>query len=213
MNIQVESSAVGSGSDIVSHVTLSTQGGQILGRLHRAEGDAAVLYVFGAGGGLGGPAGGIYERMAERLRPLGVTSLQLDYRLPGRLGDCIEDVLAGLEYLGDLGKSRIVLVGHSFGGAVVIRAGIESALVIAVAALSSQTMGAEGVRELSPKPLLLIHGRADEVLPYSCSLHLYSEAREPKELVLYDGCRHGLDECSEQLDDAMVSWLREVLEL
>ena len=213
MNIRVESTAVEQETGTVSPVTLEVTGGRIVCRLHRAEGDTAVLYVFGAGGGLGGPAGGMYERMAGRLQPLGVTSLQLDYRRPGRLDDCIEDVLAGLEYLGGLGKSRIALVGHSFGGAVVIGAGIESGSVIAVAALSSQTMGAEDVRSLSPKPLLLIHGKADEVLPYACSLQLYGDAREPKELLLYDGCRHGLDECREQLDDAMTSWLREVLEL
>jgi hypothetical protein len=44
-------------------------------------------------------------------------------------------------------------------------------------------------------------------------MFLYAEAREPKELVLYDGCRHGLDECRELLDDTMTSWLREVLDL
>ena len=32
-----------------------------VGRLHpAAHMDAALLYVFGAGGGLGGPAGGVY---------------------------------------------------------------------------------------------------------------------------------------------------------
>ena len=38
-----------------------TNAGEIVGRLHSAEtGNAAVLWVFGSGGGLGGPAGGLY---------------------------------------------------------------------------------------------------------------------------------------------------------
>ena len=84
---------------------------------------------------------------------------------------------------------------------------------IAVAALSSQTVGAENVAELSPKPLLLIHGTEDEVLPYSCSTYLYREAIEPKEMILYEGCMLGLDQCSDKLARAMTSCFTEVLEL
>lgn len=39
-------------------VKLVTSQGTLLGRLHPAEGDAAILWDFGSGGGLGGPAGG-----------------------------------------------------------------------------------------------------------------------------------------------------------
>ncbi|MDQ6759780.1 MAG: alpha/beta hydrolase, partial [Acidobacteriota bacterium] len=53
---------------------------------------------------------------------------------------------------------------------------------------------------LTPRPLLLIHGTADEMLPDSCSRTLYRMAREPKDLLLYSGCRHGLDDCREELD-------------
>jgi hypothetical protein len=43
---------------------LLTDGGDIDCRLHATTGgDAAVLWVFGAGGGLGGPAGGLYTRL------------------------------------------------------------------------------------------------------------------------------------------------------
>jgi fermentation-respiration switch protein FrsA (DUF1100 family) len=119
---------------------LLTEAGAIDCRLQAAEtGDAAVLWVFGAGGGLGGPAGGLYTRLGQRLRPRGITSLELAYRYPGRLQDCVQDVLLGLDWLGSEGRRRVVLVGHSFGGAVVITAGAASEAVIAVAALSSQT--------------------------------------------------------------------------
>ena len=55
----------------VDRVRLVTDRGAIAGRLQLAEGDLAMLWVFGAGGGLGGPAGGLYTRLGERLRPRG----------------------------------------------------------------------------------------------------------------------------------------------
>jgi hypothetical protein len=78
---------------------LLTDAGGIECRLHPAPagGGAAVLWVFGAGGGLGGPAGGLYTRLGQRLRRRGVASLELAYRRPGRLGDCVRDVLLGLD--------------------------------------------------------------------------------------------------------------------
>ena len=91
-----------------------------------APGDAAVLWVFGAGGGLGGPAGGLYTRLGQRLRSRGVASLELAYRHPGHLADCVRDVLLGLAWLAGEGRRRVVLVDHSFGGAVVVTAGAAS---------------------------------------------------------------------------------------
>jgi alpha/beta superfamily hydrolase len=193
---------------------LVTEAGAIDCRLQAAEtGDAAVLWVFGAGGGLGGPAGGVYTRLGQRLRPRGITSLELAYRHPGRLQDCVQDVLLGLDWLGSEGRRRVVLVGHSFGGAVVITAGAATEVVIAVAALSSQTRGTEAVAELAPRPLLVAHGTADEVLPDSCAKDIHRRAREPKDLILYPGCRHGLDQCREALDRGLLGWLERVLGL
>lgn len=201
-------------SDGVAEIALTTEAGPIRTRLHAApRGDAAVLWVFGSGGGLGGPAGGVYERLAERLRPQGVTGLELDYRRPGALTPCVDDVLTGLAWLEALGRRRTVLVGHSFGGTVVIRAGAMSPQVVAVAALSSQSSGAEEVGRLAPRPLLLAHGEADEVLPDRGSRDLFARAGEPKRLILYPGCGHGLDACREALDRDLVQWLGEVLAL
>jgi dienelactone hydrolase len=65
------------------------------------------------------------------------------------------DVLLGLAWLAGEGRRRVVLVGHSFGGAVVVTAGAAAGdAVVAVAALSSQTRGTEAAASLSPKSLL-----------------------------------------------------------
>jgi pimeloyl-ACP methyl ester carboxylesterase len=191
-------------------VKLVLSQGSLIGRHHPAQGNAAIVWVFGSGGGLGGPAGGVYTRLAGPLQSQGIASLELDYRRPGELRSCVQDVLAALSWLGSLGKSRIVLVGHSFGGAVVIRAGLSPA-VIAVAALSPQVEGTADVDLLSPKPLLLIHGTDDEILPDICSRDIHDRAGDPRELILYPGCRHGLDECRDALDRDLLRWLGQVL--
>ncbi|WP_176132907.1 alpha/beta hydrolase [Hymenobacter sp. CRA2] len=59
--------------------------------------------------------------------------------------------------------------------------------------------------------MLLVHGTADEILPDDCSRNIYQRAREPKELRLYPGCRHGLDECRQQVDGDVVAWLTQRL--
>jgi len=196
----------------VLKVRLEGGRGPIDTRYHRVTGDRAVLWVFGAGGGLGGPAGGLYSRLSEKLRPMSIASLRVDYRHPGRLRECVHDVLGGLEFLELEGKRRIVLVGHSFGGAVVIDAGAVSRSVVGVAALSSQTSGADKVGELAPRSLLLLHGTGDEILSHSCSEYLFNCASEPKKLILYPGCKHGLDQCRDAVDADLSTWIVETLD-
>ena len=213
-DLSVEWSGVHEGSEQngIRELQLLTNAGTIDCRLHQAPaGGKAILWVFGAGGGLGGPAGGLYARLAEVMVSDRVVSLRLDYRHPGSLLECVLDVLVGVEYLHSIGRHNVVLVGHSFGGAVVISAGVLSPHVMAVAALSSQTQGTEDVGELSPKPLLLVHGGLDTILPADCSRDIYSRAGQPKEIMLYPGCGHGLDDCRREIDRDLTAWLHRVL--
>jgi fermentation-respiration switch protein FrsA (DUF1100 family) len=198
----------------IQDLTLVTEAGRIPCRLHEAEaGNAGIVWVFGAGGGLGGPAGGLYERLGRQLQPEGILSLQVAYRQPGRMSPCVEDTLTGIAFAASLGIRRLVLVGHSFGGAVAINAGVVSPGVVGVAALSSQTFGVTNVAHLSPKRLLLMHGEEDEILPAACSITLYRDAKEPKRLLLYPGCLHGLDQCRDAIDRDLTAWLLEVFEV
>ncbi len=115
--------------------------------------------------------------------------------------------MVGVDFLRQKEVDHVALVGHSFGGAVVIMAGIFSPRVKAVVGLSSQTFGAHRVSELSPRPLLLIHGERDQNLPACCSRDIYQWANEPKELVIYPGCGHFLRECHQELQDRLKEWL------
>ncbi|MDQ3922381.1 MAG: hypothetical protein M3309_00320 [Actinomycetota bacterium] len=106
----------------------------------------------------------------------------------------------------------MVLVGWSFGGAVVISGGAANERVIGVATIASQTCGAAAVGELSPeKSLLLIHGIADGVLPYRLSQDLYTRASEPKELVLYPEDGHGVEQHRQKLLEKLHGWSRDLL--
>jgi fermentation-respiration switch protein FrsA (DUF1100 family) len=210
ISLALQSVEEGEQHDGIRDVRLNTDRGTIHTRLQLADGETAILWVFGAGGGFGGPAGGLYTRLGRQLVSENVTSMELNYRHPGDLVECILDCLAGIALLEHLGSERIIAVGHSFGGAVVINVGLMSDAVSAVAALSSQSHGAEAVEDLAPKPLFLAHGEEDEILPDACSRSLFRQAGEPKELHLYPGCHHGLDACREELDRDLLAWLRRV---
>jgi alpha-beta hydrolase superfamily lysophospholipase len=198
--------------DGVEEWLFRTNVGVIPVRFHpAAEGNTAILWVGGAGGGLDVPAGGMYPRLASQLVGQGIASLRLHYRQPGNLPECVMDTLLGLEYLASRERSRVILVGHSFGGAVVISAGAVSDRVVAVVAMSSQTYGTSLVSRLSPKALLLMHATEDQILPDACSRELYRRARLPKDLLLYEGCRHGLDECREEVDRDFLHWITQTL--
>ncbi len=188
-------------------VEISTPRGKVRGVFHPADGArGAVVMVGGAGGGIHGPSG-IYEELATLLQTEGAAALRLEYRAPNYLDECVYDVLAAIAALGDRGVDRVVLVGWSFGGAVVISAGAESDTVIGVATVASQTYGAGAVRELSPKKsLLLVHGTADQVLPDRLSRDLYARAGEPKELVVYPGDGHGIERHRAEMLEKLHEW-------
>lgn len=187
---------------------LHTSLGQIPGILHPAPHPVGgVVWVCGALGGFDGPSFDIYSTIAAELVDRGIGSLRLHYRMPGEFDPCVLDVLAAVQFLAQAGMERVALVGHSFGGAVVIAAGTMSPQVVAVVGLSSQTFGAQAVAQLSPRPLLLVHGERDRNLPAECSEHIYRWALEPKELVIYQGSGHFLRECHDELHTLLKGWL------
>ena len=188
-------------------VLIGTSRGEIRGVLHPcARHPGAVIYVAGAMGGFEGPANGLYGRLADRLRPA-VSGLRIHYRHPGEFEECVLDVLAGVSFLRGMGASGgVALVGHSFGGAVVIKAGELSPQIRGVAALSPQLHGTRTVEALG-KPLLLVHGMRDGVLDYAASEDIHARAVEPKRLVLYAEADHSLVQAAADLEDLLASWL------
>lgn len=190
-------------------VVLHSTRGDLKGIYHPVPGaQEGVLWVWGVRGGVDGPANGCYRVLAQELaQEHAIASLRLDYRCPGVLHECVLDALAGLSFLKGMGMKQVGLVGHSFGGAVVITAAPFSDIVACVVALSTQTYGAHGAGRVAPRPLLLVHGEADTHLPPACSRMVYGWAREPKELVILPGAGHSLREASDTLLPLLKEWL------
>ncbi len=187
-------------------VMMQTTRGEIRGVLHPcATEPGAVIYVGGALGGFEGPAKDLYGRLANRLRGR-VTGLRMHYRHPGEFEECVLDVLTGVSFLKGVGAGDIALVGHSFGGAVVIKAGELAAAVSGVVSMSPQLYGTHTVERLG-KALLLVHGMRDGVLDHAASEDIHARALEPKRLVLYAEADHTLTQCAEELEELLASWL------
>ena len=192
------------GKGLVFH----TNRGDLNGIIHESPGaQQAVIWVCGARGGFGGPGPGTYATLSERFVERGITSLRLDYRLPNDTMECVFDLLSGVAYCKRTGHGPVVIVGHSFGGAVVVAAGANSTHVKGVVSLSPQTAGAGMAGMLAPRKLLVVHGKADTRLPYRCAEMIYDWAKEPKELVLYEGAEHRLEECRDDLESLLTTWI------
>jgi hypothetical protein len=186
---------------------LVTSRGQIDGVFHPVEGGTgAVICVCGAMGGLDGPADALYPRLAGRLAALSVSTLRLDYRQPNVFEECVADVLIGCSFLKGIGASAVALVGHSFGAAVVIKAGELAPIVCAVAALSPQLYGTRQVDTLG-RPLLLVHGRADNILSHEASEDIYRRAGDPRQVVLLAGTGHSLIQSKNRVEELLYEWL------
>ena len=189
-------------------LVLRTTRGDIPAIQHAApDSTKAVIWVCGARGGFGGPAGGLYAELAAELITQGITSLRMDYRYPNNIQECALDLLAGANFLRATGHGPVIVVGHSFGGAAVIAGATISDHIAGVVSLSPQTYGAQGAAFLSPTPLLVVHGKADTRLPFSCAVAIHDWAKEPKQLILYEGAEHRLDECRGELGNLLREWI------
>lgn len=200
--------AAGPGEQPGSHdLRIETTRGEIRGILHPVEGGTgAVICVGGAMGGLDGPADSLYRDLPQLLAGDTVTVLRLHYRTPNDFEECVLDVLAGCSFLKGIGATAIALVGHSFGAAVVIKAGQLHPAVCGVASLSPQLFGTRQVEELG-KPLLLVHGMSDSVLSHEASEDIYRRALEPKRIVLYAEAGHTLIQVKDELRELLAGWL------
>ncbi len=201
--------------DGARHVEIDSARGAIQCAFSAPAPDGPVVVMVGGGdGGLDGPVG-LYPALAEDLAAAGIGTLRVDFRIhrfPGPVDEGVHDVRAAVAWLAGQGVARVGLLGHSFGGAVVIEAAAqEPGRVVSIATLATQTAGAQRVDELAPRPLLLVHGLDDVRLTPDCSRLLYSLAGEPKELVLLEGATHSLRQRHPEVRELLVEWFAKTL--
>lgn len=196
-------------------VKLDTQRGEIVCRYYSSNthnpASVAVVYVTGVGGGWGTPAIGLYPRLCCSLARIGIDGLRVRYRHPTDLLESVFDTLAGIAFLREEHRIKAIgLVGHSFGGAVVIQAAVQASdIVSTLVTLATQSYGAAHVisKLKHGTSALMIHGSDDKVLPAYCSEEVYQKAHDPKQIVLCEGAGHGLDEVSEEVYELVYGWL------
>lgn len=192
---------------------LDTRLGAQAYRLYRApRGKRAAVWVGGVGGGWDTPARDLYPKLGAALTADGVSSLRLRFRNPQSLADAVADVRAGINFLAAIGIDEIAVIGHSFGGAVVIRAAALEPRLRTVVTLATQSYGAEPAAQLPAGcSLLLIHGLADRVLPWQSSEYVHAMAAEPKRVIYIADAGHGLDEAAPEVTRLVRAWLIDAL--
>ena len=169
--------------------------------------EQVVVTCGGASGGVLGPAGGLYHELGTALVAEGTGTLRVGYRRPNHLEDCVLDVLAAVEMAIRSGARRVVTMGHSFGGAVAVQAGVaEPRIVSGVVTLATQAAGCEVADQLAPRPFLLLHGSHDQVLPAAAS-ELVRMMAEHGELVVVPGADHGFTGRGPLLLAGLLDWV------
>jgi alpha/beta superfamily hydrolase len=172
------------------------------------DAEAVLVACGGAMGGLLGPADGLYQDLGVDLARDGIGVLRVGYRSPGELAGCTLDVAAALQLAERNGAVRAVTMGHSFGGAVAVRVGAAlPEIVRGVVGLATQSAGCEAAGGLAGRPLLLVHGDADELLPPECSL-VVRELAGGGEVVVVPGAGHLLREAGDLLRKRLPEWVR-----
>jgi pimeloyl-ACP methyl ester carboxylesterase len=92
---------------------------------------------------------------------------------------------------------------------VVIRTAASSTMVGTVIALAGQSSGLQEACQLGPRcSLLVARGTGDEVIPSSCAESTFHLAGEPKELVLFAGAGHALDEVDADVGELVKARLK-----
>jgi pimeloyl-ACP methyl ester carboxylesterase len=193
------------------HLELYTLRGLLTVLWHGRDAGRAVVACGGAMGGLLGPAGRLYHELGEVLAGQGVATLRVSYRRPNDLDACCLDAAAAVQLAVGEGAERVVVLGHSFGGAVAVR--VAAALpdpVCGVATFATQSAGCEVADRLGDRPLLLFHGDRDEILPVQASEVVRAIAGHG-DLVVLPNDGHLLAKSGDVLLERLLEWLPGVL--
>lgn len=166
-----------------------------------------VVTLGGAIGGLLGPARALYLRLGENLAEEGIAVIRVHYRRPGIIERCLLDAAAAADLAAREEGRRFIFMGHSFGGAVAVQAGIALGDHTAgVVGLATQSAGCENAAALRGTPLLLMHGGQDQILPVQASEAVRALAGGG-ELVVYPEADHGLASVADEIAATLAEWI------
>lgn len=180
---------------------------------HEPAGNArnvAVLMLGGAMGGTLGPGDSLYHALGESLAGKGVPSIRMSYRKPNDLDRCCVDAAAAVQLLVGSGADSVVVMGHSFGGAVAVRVAVGlREMVSGVVTFATQSAGCEVAAGLQGRPLLMFHGDADSILPMEASEVVRAMAGTG-DLHVMHGDDHLLARSHDEMMGVLEPWLENV---
>jgi len=202
-------------SPTLRQVELYTMRGLLSLLWHEPDGAArnvGVVMMGGAMGGTLGPGDGLYHALGEALAVKGIPSIRMSYRKPNDLDRCCVDAAAAVQLLVGSGADSVVLMGHSFGGAVAVRVGVGlSEMVGGVVTFATQSAGCEVAGGLQGKPLLMFHGDSDSILPVEASEVVRAMAGTG-DLHIMEGDDHLLARSHDEMLAILEPWLDNVFE-
>jgi len=204
-------------TDTITHREVYTGRGLLSAFIHApATGPAdpaAIVMCGGAMGGLLGPGHGLFHVLGERWAARGMRAVRVGYREPNNLDRCAHDLACGVEWARDAGADRVVVMGHSFGGAVAIRtAVVMPASVVGIVTFATQSAGCEVAGALDGRPLLLFHGDRDEILPAEAS-HMVQAIAGSGEVVTLPGDGHLLGKSDDSIIERLDEWIPATLDV
>ncbi len=152
----------------------------------------------------------------------------------------VADLESAIDLMEERGFKRIGLIGHSFGGGVVVLASAKDRRVKAVIATAPtvfpkgemlakyaddyahikmdesffddvKKVNIIGAGKKRSAPLFIITGTADDVIPCEESKELFANASEPKELKLIGGADHDFAGHRDELIETAVTWMKKHL--
>lgn len=139
--------------------------------------------------------------------------MRISYRKPNDMDSCCIDAAAAVQMMVGTGCDRVILMGHSFGGAVAIRVAVGlSAMVTGVVTFATQSAGCEVAGGLQGRPLLMFHGDRDEILPLEASEVVRSMAGTG-ELRVMPGDGHLLAKSHDVMREEVNAWCDTVFAL
>lgn len=202
-------------SPSLRQVELYTSRGLLSLLWHEPTGHArnvGVVMMGGAMGGTLGPGDSLFHVLGETLAEQGVPSLRMSYRKPNDMDRCCIDAAAAVQLLVGSGADSVVLMGHSFGGAVAVRVAVGlSEMVGGVVTFATQSAGCEVAGGLQGKPLLMFHGDSDSILPVEASEVVKAMAGSG-DLHVMHGDDHLLAKSHDTMVDIVLPWLNTVFE-
>ena len=188
------------------YVTLMSNRGAIKLRNYPVKNaKLGVVVAGGVSGAFWSPARGLFHKLGTSGASKSIHTVHLCFRHPTEFPETVHDVRAAIQYLNSIGIKKVVVVGHSLGGAAAIGGASFEPSVVGVVPMASQPYGAERISSMNVRTLVMT-GLLDPIEPTAWSKAIWKEAKGDKQIAFFIGT-HNLDECAQEVYDRLFCWI------